>query len=61
MTLHEITEKSMSDAYKRHGAFFAFNQKQFAEGSKPNVTYVHLFSGLYAPKENKSTHRCRVY
>ena len=55
MTLHEITEKAMSDCFKKNEAFFAFSEEQFAEGSKFNVTYVHLFSGLYCPKDNEAT------
>ncbi len=55
MTLHELTEEKMNACIAKYGAFFAFNTHQFEEGAKDNVTYQHLFSGLYAPKENKST------
>ena len=60
MTLREITEKAMSDCFKKNEAFFAFSEEQFAEGSKFNVTYVHLFSGLYCPKDNEATLRAEM-
>jgi hypothetical protein len=60
MTLHEITEERMSACFKKHGAFFAFSEDQFAKESKFNVTYVHLFAGLYCPKDNEATLRAEM-
>ena len=54
MTLHDITKVKIHACIKKHGAFFAFNNSQFREEAKDGITYVHLFSGLYAPKKNKS-------
>ena len=60
MTLHELTEEKMNACIAKHGAFFAFNTHQFEEGAKDNVTYQHLFSGLYCPKDNEATLRAEM-
>jgi hypothetical protein len=46
-------DQKQTAVFKKHGAFFAFGQKQFEEQRDPEVEkYCHLFAGLLAPKEN---------
>lgn len=48
-------QNALSKAYKEHGAFFAFSDKQFDEQKDPNLTpkdYTHIFAGLVCPKNN---------
>lgn len=41
-----MTEKIIRD----HGAFFAFNDEQFAEQHTVGIKYVHMGAGLICPK-----------
>lgn len=45
-------ESAQSAAFEKHGAFFAFGNKQFEEKAKPELTYTNMGSGLICPKEN---------
>ena len=51
MYQRELDQK-MSALWDKHGAFFAFSQKQIDEQKTEGVTYVSCGSGLIAPKEN---------
>lgn len=50
--LSDYMESAQSDAFTKHGAFFAFGNKQFEEKQVPGVTYVNMGAGLICPKEN---------
>lgn len=50
---HYISE-GQTKAFNECGAFFAFSDKQFAEGKKEGVKYVSLGGGMLCPKENAS-------
>ena len=50
--LSQYTEQAQSEAFTRHGAFFAFSDKQFDEVAVKGVTYVNVGGGLLSPKEN---------
>jgi hypothetical protein len=41
----------VDEAIKKHEAFFAFNQSQYAEQAKEGVKYISLGAGLIAPKD----------
>lgn len=45
-----VTEDRISEALKKHGAFFAFSNEQFDEQKKEGIIYVSLGAGLIAPK-----------
>lgn len=42
----------MSEIYKKHGAFFAFGEKQFKEKSVDGVDYVTIDAGLIVPESS---------
>jgi len=44
--------KLQTEAMDKAGAFFAFSKSQMKEKTKPGIEYLHLFHGLYSPKEN---------
>ena len=46
------TFKKRDFDFAKHGAFFAFGNKQFDEAKKPGVKYVSLGSGLLMRKDN---------
>jgi hypothetical protein len=50
--LSDYTEEANSIAFDKHGAFFAFGQKQFDEKKVEGVVYTSTRSGMIAPKEN---------
>ena len=45
-----ISEKQTA-IFNETGAFFAFYDKQFLEGKKEGIKYVHLGGGLLCPEE----------
>ena len=50
--LTDYTDKAISEAFNKAGAFFAFGQKQFDEKKKDGVVYVNMGAGLICPKDN---------
>ncbi|MDD3465619.1 MAG: hypothetical protein PHE67_00600 [Campylobacterales bacterium] len=50
--LRHYVEDSHTSALNKHGAFFAFSNKQFLEAKKEGVEYISLGAGLICPKEN---------
>lgn len=54
-TLNDITNKAITALHEKHGAFYAFSNKQFDESKKEGVTYASLGMGLICPKENCKT------
>jgi len=50
--LSHYLEAAQTAAFKKHGAFFAFSNKQFDEKKKAGVTYVRMGAGLLCPKDN---------
>jgi len=54
-TLTNYTEKKVTAALERHGAFYAFGREQFEKKKAANIEYVSLrVGGLICPKENAS-------
>lgn len=49
--LSDYTQEAQSAAFKKHGAFFAFSNKQFDEQKVEGVKYVNLGIGMIAPKD----------
>lgn len=49
---NKYTDLAISEALKKHGAFWAFSDKQYEAEAKPNTVYVSLGAGLICPKEN---------
>jgi hypothetical protein len=52
--VEEVVEKKqdyVGEAIKKHGAFFAFSQKQYNEQAKTGVKYISLGAGLITPRE----------
>lgn len=55
MYLSEIIGDKQSACFRKHGAFFAFGDKQFEEQKDPNIPldqYCNTIGGLVCPKEN---------
>lgn len=50
--LSHYVEQAQTECFDKHGAFFAFSNKQFAEKQKQGVEYVSLGMGLICPKPN---------
>lgn len=50
--LQDYKEKDQAEAFKKYGAFFAFNKEQFFEKRVEGVTYVNVGAGLIIPKGN---------
>jgi len=51
----ELTiDQQRTNLFNQLGAFFAFNNAQFAEKQQENTTYVTMGAGLICPKENAS-------
>jgi hypothetical protein len=50
--LSDYTEQAQTLTFERHGAFFAFGQKQFNEKRREGVKYVNMGAGLLCPDEN---------
>ena len=48
---HYIQDKQTA-LFKSTGAFFAFSNKQFAEGKKPDTMYTQLGAGMLCPSPN---------
>jgi hypothetical protein len=56
--LSQYTEKGVSDALKKAGAFFAFSDKQFDEQKDPNRArneYINAGMGMVCPKDTVKT------
>lgn len=51
-SLKTILDNKSSELFAKHGAFFAFSNKQFDEAKKEGIKYVSLGAGLIAPKDN---------
>ncbi|MAD98872.1 MAG: hypothetical protein CMB99_16220 [Flavobacteriaceae bacterium] len=49
-TLANFIQDEQTKAIEKHGAFFAFGQKQFNEKAKNGVEYVSISAGLICPK-----------
>lgn len=47
-----MTKDLVSEVLEKHGAFWAFSDKQFNEQKKDGVRYVSCGAGLIAPKDN---------
>jgi hypothetical protein len=50
--LSDYMSDAQTVAFDKHGAFFAFGQKQFDEKKVEGVVYASTGSGMIAPKEN---------
>ena len=51
--LNDYTDQPIKEALASFGGFFAVNKKQFSDQMNKSVNkYVHLYGGLYVPKEN---------
>ncbi|MFX4240133.1 DUF7659 family protein [Aliarcobacter butzleri] len=50
--LSDYTTNPQTDAFKKHGAFFAFSASQFNENKIEGVKYADCGHGLICPKEN---------
>ena len=50
--LSEYMNDKQTEAFNKHGAFFAFSNKQLDEHKIDGVDYVSLGAGLIAPKDN---------
>lgn len=50
--LSDYTEQAQRLSFERHGAFFAFGQKQFNEQRREGVDYVNMGMGLLCPETN---------
>ena len=51
--LNDYTDQPIKEALASFGGFFAFNKAQYKEQRQDKYkTYVHLYGGLYVPKEN---------
>ena len=48
--LSDYMEAKQTALFNRTGTIFAFSQKQFKEGRKDNVKYVHLGQGMLTEK-----------
>ena len=48
--LSDYTQDGIDRIMSKHGAFFAFNNKQFDEQMKEGVNYTSMGSGLITPK-----------
>jgi len=58
MTMSEIKnifDTKMSNVYEKHGAFFAFSEKQFNESKIEGVKYCDAGYGLLCPVDNAKT------
>lgn len=49
---HFNQDARMTEAFAKHGAFFAFGNKQFNEKKQEGVEYISIGAGLIAPKSN---------
>ena len=50
--LSNYIEEPQTAAFAKHGAFFAFSDKQLSESRKEGVEYVSMGMGLICPKIN---------
>lgn len=50
--LQHYIEEAQTEAFRKHGAFFAFSPKQFDEQKQEGVLYASLGHGLLCPKPN---------
>jgi len=46
-------DNRMSEIFDKHGAFFAFSNKQFEERANKNLKYTSCGAGLICPVDNK--------
>lgn len=53
--LNDYTEEAISAIMEKHGAFFAFSNRQFDEKKKEGIKYVQLGSGMICPSDNGIT------
>lgn len=53
--LSDYIREAQSEAFNKHGAFFAFGKDQFDEKAVAGVKYVQTESGMIVPKENVET------
>jgi len=51
-SLSHYTEDGITEAMRRHGAFFAFSNTQLHEKEVEGVVYVSMGAGLICPKLN---------
>jgi len=51
---HVNIDDILSDIFKKHGAFFAFSDKQFEESRKDGVSYANMGAGMVAPVDSVS-------
>jgi len=45
-------DKGQTEIFQKHGAFFAFSQKQFDEQKQDGVKYASMYAGMIAPADN---------
>lgn len=50
--LSDYTSNPQTEAFKKHGAFFAFSGSQFNENKIEGVKYADCGHGLICPKDN---------
>jgi len=49
-TLNTYTQEAQTNAFNKHGAFFAFGKDQFNKKKEDGIKYIQLGAGLIAPK-----------
>lgn len=50
--LHHYTDEAISAVFEKHGAFFAFSDKQYRTQAKEGIVYVSMGAGLCCPMES---------
>ena len=50
--LSDYVQKEQTALFSKHGAFFAFSQKQFDEAQQDGVNYTNMGYGLICPRDN---------
>lgn len=50
--LSHYIQEAQTECFRKHGAFFAFSNKQFNEQKEEGIKYMSLPSGMIAPEVN---------
>jgi hypothetical protein len=50
--LSDYVQEDQTKIFRKHGAFFAFSNKQLADHAVKDVEYVNTGGGLICPKQN---------
>lgn len=46
-------KKPLRKLFKKHGAFWAYSEKQFKSQKKEGIEYLKMLNGIFFPKEKK--------